>query len=78
MNKNTLFLLFGVAAATIVAGGAVWWMQREEAAENQSAARQQSQQATDRTGIIIEDLSTVDLGDIDAEFKAIDAEMNSL
>lgn len=71
-KKNYIIIAVLIIVAII---GFVWWsdMKKAEAPEPQESAM-----PIDTTDAIQEDLADINIGDIDAEFKDVDAAINEL
>ncbi|MBI2068834.1 MAG: hypothetical protein HYT67_01885 [Candidatus Yanofskybacteria bacterium] len=71
MNKIIIAVVIVVAAVAAVMGW--WWMSRSETASAPTLP------PAARTDADIEELNSIDAGqDLDAEFKAIDQDLNNL
>lgn len=77
-------VIIAVILAVLVAAGYVWWQMQHEGPVviNQtpppSAPVATLPASNDTTAVIEADLNAVDVGDIEAGFRAVDAEIQSL
>ncbi|MDP3727613.1 MAG: hypothetical protein Q8R35_03165 [bacterium] len=70
MNKKLLIAIIVI----VLAAAALWWWQSNAPATPSAGETVGS----DDTAAISQELETVDLGDVDKEFQAIDADLDSL
>ena len=76
MNKN-IYIIIGVIVVILIIG--FFWMKQSEVPTVQAPGSESGAASTaDTTGAIDEDLSSIDLGNPDADFGEIDKDINAL
>ncbi len=78
-SKNKTWLWVGVAVLAIAAlAGWMWWSPKQAAAPGASETAGSAIGADDTTTAIEKELNATDFGNLEADLKATDADLNSL
>lgn len=77
-NKKSLVIIIIGAIVVLAALGIWYWKIQTPSVPEKTSAPQQSVKKEDSTSAIDQELNSIDIGDLNAEFQTIDTDLNSL
>lgn len=78
VQKKSHWTIVGVVIAAVVILFVIWWYVTQMRVEAPITGQPQINQEAREDAVLNSEIEQTDLGDIDAEFKSIDSDINSL
>lgn len=74
-NKMVLWLVTGLIITILIVGGVYWYLSSQKAGSKESAAKSKS---IETEANLEKDLNLIDVPEVDAQFSAVDKDLESL
>lgn len=78
VEKKSHWTIVGVMIAAVITLFVIWWYVTQMRVEAPVAGQPQTNQEAREDAALNSEIEQTDLGDLDAEFKSIDSDLNSL